>query len=415
MRDELTVFTFADYAKMYDQISVLSADYRASSQSLMGNIGVAPSVPAKYRMAFDEAQFDNDLLLGETIARADEELGFNRENLRDAVLGINHDTAGIRSVISRLGTNPALKDERVTMQDLARLAQLGEDESLAESVYADILSDHAELKKSRDLSKYSVEDHTVAEELWDIFHENGFQEITIASPKAPRLYLAIEPVGYGRPEYFLVNSNAANVYGSESLVDVAHTFNTLPEIQQQARDEERRFREFAEKEVYGRTEKQWDLSARVAYLAREGWYGSGVSYPDHLNKVMPDVARELQLPLAVANDAMALSENASMFSDWSKDLHGRRDRDYGESAVERADKRFGGLSEAQYDAAFAAENPGVPLRDRAEVYEAVDKRMHTQEVRDIPYFLVDGQRSGTGKPVISVTVPRLAESAALFR
>ena len=262
--------------------------------------------------------------------------------------------------------------------------------------------------------RYSQADHDMAAKMEEMFKDNGWKPIDLTHPQDNDLRLYVEPYYYGDGspskasdvEYFSIDCNRTNLYGSENLLEIAKTFNDLPEIVAQEDKSKDDFHKFYEDKIAGYSDREWTLSNRVAHMAYEGWTDSRsedskMSYPDYLNKHMPDIAVRLQLPLEVANDAMMLSENASMYSDWSKDLYGHRFRDRGEVAPGQEGKLFGGLHESEYDAAFAKEHPEIELRPREEVYEEADRLMNQEEVRNVPNHLVSfEERSGANYAVI---------------
>ena len=408
--DELKLFTYADYANMYDKLESLSSDYREATDYLQRDSGsISLGVSAEFRKEFEQERFDHETALSETMARADEELGIRRDSLRDGLLSINNESSDVRQVVETFADDPFMAQQRVTMDDLKRLQELGDGRTDPNSVMAEISQEHKELDASRDYSRYSQQDYQIADEMADMFRDNGFEPIYVTSPGNPRLDLSIEPCAYGEKrdlsdiDYYLANSSAANLYGGEQLVEVAHTFNTLPEIERDAKDSETKLHEFFEEHVAGRTEEQWDLAGRVSWLMHDSWKGSNTSYSDHFEAVLPEISERLQIPEGVARDAMSLSEAAGTFSDWSKDVYGHRLRDYGEAITEREGKLFGGLYESQYDAAYAKEHPGAELRDRADVYEAVDAEMHRQEIRDVPNHLVRfEEQAGASMAVVRI-------------
>ncbi len=269
--------------------------------------------------------------------------------------------------------------------------------------------------------RYTKADREFAEKLTLMFEDMGWDTISLTHISNLNLRMEISPhyYGGGKPsnisdiEYFGVEawngSKNLQLYGSEDIVEVAHMYNNLPVFAKEHDDDENSLHKFYNDKVAGYTEEQWQLSHRVSHLVYEGWgkardNGENLNYDDYVNKYMPDIAVKMHLPLEVANDALELSHNASMYSDWSKDVYGRRMRDMGKSEIERSDRYFGGIPVSQYDDAFTKEHPEVKKISREKIDNQIDAEMNREIVRNVPSVGVSFEDVGDSSLVL-VSVP----------
>lgn len=220
--------------------------------------------------------------------------------------------------------------------------------------------------------KYSVADHNMADNLEKLFEANGWNELKMVHPSDSSLSVTITPCFYDyskveigglkNVDYFLMDSSSVVLNGSENLLDVAKTFNDLPQIVKEDAVEKNKLREFYDNNIFGHTQAQLDLSSAVSSVAYDAWSdsmknGDHSGFSDYVDNHISDIALSMRLPTAVAKDAFAFSENLSLYSDWSKDLYGHRLRDYGVVFEEKNDKLFGGLRASEYESAFLKEHP----------------------------------------------------------
>ena len=210
--------------------------------------------------------------------------------------------------------------------------------------------------------EYTEADHETALKIEQALKKNKWRETVFPHPTREDLSVLITPCYYGMGlparasdcEYFLMSSPDINLSGDEKILDVAKTVNDLPELIEKSDKSKYELSEFYEKRLAGHTDAQWALSSDVSSRLYKSWYevASNVSFHDHFDKKVPEIAKELCIPEEVAKDAAKLSEDASFYSDWFKDCYGYRPRHLAHAEKAEGDKLFGGIDESMWHSAF---------------------------------------------------------------
>lgn len=169
-------------------------------------------------------------------------------------------------------------------------------------------------------------------ELVKRFQQNGWDRLDLEMKTGD--WVTITPCFYGdttptKPEdceYFLLDSSAMNLCGSEKLEHIADTLNRFESLLSDDAKEKAELADFYKQHIAWATKEDWTKSHEVFDGVYEMFRTSGLGWEENAEKALPVVASKLGLTLDNAKKYLALSEDSQMYSDWHKDLYGYRPR-----------------------------------------------------------------------------------------
>lgn len=180
------------------------------------------------------------------------------------------------------------------------------------------------------MAKRTVEYTT--KELVKRFQNNGWDRLDLEMKTGD--WVTITPCFYGdtnptRPEdveYFLLDSSAMNLCGSEKLEHIADTLNRFESLLSDDAKEKDQLVNFYNEHIAWATKEDWEKSHQVFEGVYESFRQSGSNWEKNAEECLPSVALNLGMELADAKKYLGLSEDSQFYSDWHKDLYGYRPR-----------------------------------------------------------------------------------------
>lgn len=160
------------------------------------------------------------------------------------------------------------------------------------------------------------------------FENNGWKELELTLKTGDRVWITPCYYGEGTPslddiEYFLMNSDSVYLCGADNIDKIADTLNHFSDIKNEDESEKAELEKYFKENIEGHSEEEW----RLGYaLNKETWNNPKYSWETPLHDIAVDLSDKYGISVDKVESALILIENASIYSDWYKDVWGHRPR-----------------------------------------------------------------------------------------
>ena len=169
-------------------------------------------------------------------------------------------------------------------------------------------------------------------ELIKRFTANGWTELTLQMKSGDTVI--ITPCYYGDDtpksdkecEWFLMDSSTIYLIGGETLDIIAEQLNNFENLKDEREKEKVSLANFYNEKIGSKSEADRLLATNLSHYIFDTWTDQSCSYDEHVDNITAEACRFFNIDTKKFHELLDIEEARSIYSDWHKDVYGRRPR-----------------------------------------------------------------------------------------